>query len=634
MLETERKRSLRLGAYVLVGLLLVGGGYWFFSQPSWPKADPTLTTFVQTAPDWPVVFTSRTEPASLQAPANEGEGFVFPGQPLWQAREGRLRLLTPAGEVAELTWNKPLPDGGTLIDVMSPSVSPDGTKIVFAGRKATPDPGHFRLYEINVDGTGLKQLTGGPDDSGATSVPPMRFAEDGETVLSDQERCQTDYDDIDPVYAPGGHIVFASSRTPDLGRDHARRSTTLWIMQEDGSGKRPLSANRNNDRWPWVVENGYVIFSLWSRNREVVSADRATIMPYESGVESATEPTDNWTAAHIEPNGDFFGGLLKIREPVWRPRPLYNGRYAFMTRLDDSGDHSAFTVAQAAGGTITTAPSSIAADSSLPTATEATLVYGPQVNAQGLPLRLACPSPAPPDKILLAGATPDTDGTWSASRYGLYVASDDWHVLQDIELTPLFDDPTFVDAEPVPVVPRQIDYEYHPLEYGDGTADIEFADGTTYHGPSGETHNSAVYLQNNEDSPGQRSDADESPIFSAPPEGLIESIRVFAAHRDRFDDPDQLRVPGGWNLLLDVPMENNEFRFRLPPGTPTVLAGFDADGHVAEWTSPARDDDGNPIKFFAFAGDHYSGTRAGFPHFCTGCHAGHSGTPKLQLRQP
>ncbi|WP_166829229.1 TolB family protein [Thalassoroseus pseudoceratinae] len=629
------KKSRRVIAVCIgIAVLMVGAGYWFLSRPNWPATDPKLTTHVQSAPDWPVVFTSRTAPASLQAAADEGEEFTFPGKPLWQASEGRLRLLLPNGEVSELTWDRPLDDGQTLIDVMSPSVSPDGTKIVFAGRKPAPNHGHFRLYEINVDGTGLKQLTGGPNDSGATAVPPMRYAEDGETMLSDRKRRQTDYDDIDPIYAPGGHIVFVSSRTPDLGRDHARRSTTLWIMRDDGTEKRPLSANRNNDRWPWLTDNGYVIFSLWSRNREVVSADRTTITPYEPGQEFATAPTDNWMAAHIEPNADFFGGLIKVSEPVWRPRPLHNGRYAFMTNLDGATDE--VTVVQAVGGTITSAPSSIAAGSTLPPSAEAQLIRGPNVDASGKPLQLTCPSPAPPDKILLAGSTPEENGEWNTSRYGLYVAKDDWpqaeNTAQDVELTLLFDDPKFVDAEPVAVVPRVIHYDYQPLEYGDGTADVEFADGTTYHGPTGETHNSMVYMQNNKDVPGQKSDADEWPIFSAPPTGSIDSIRIFASHRDRFDDPDQPRTPGGWNMLLDVPMEDTAFRFRLPPGTPTVLAGFDADGRVTQWTSPAHDESGKPIKFYAFAGDHYSGTRMGFPHFCTGCHAGHSGTPKLQNR--
>src|SRR4029077_3829485 len=111
-----------------------------------------------------------------------GAGFTYPGQALWQAREGRLRLLTPRGTVHELTWGKPLPDGGTLMDVMSPSVSLDGKKVIFAGRRGD-DHGHFRLYEVGINGRNLRPLTGGPNDPGCATIPPLRFDRDGKSIL-------------------------------------------------------------------------------------------------------------------------------------------------------------------------------------------------------------------------------------------------------------------------------------------------------------------------------------------------------------------------------------------------------------------------------------------------------------------
>src|SRR5262249_42682499 len=149
-------------------------------------------------PPVPVVFTSRNEPACLEAPAPEADGFDYPGTIPWAAREGRLRLLDPDGKVYELTWGRQLPDGGTLIDVMSPSVSLDGKRILFAGRKAAPDPGRWRIYQVNVGGEGLHQLTGGPDDGGCIALPPLRYASDGGR-LPDGERRRVDYDDIDPT---------------------------------------------------------------------------------------------------------------------------------------------------------------------------------------------------------------------------------------------------------------------------------------------------------------------------------------------------------------------------------------------------------------------------------------------------
>ena len=151
MLSRFRRWVLARPRTVVAGLAVASAAaaavYWFALRPD--PGDPRLGAFVRARPPVPVVFTSRTEPASFEAAAPDGEEYHYPGKRLWAAREGRLRLLTPRGTVHELTWGKPLPDGGTLIDVMSPSVSLDGTRIVFAGRR---DGGRFRLCEVGVNG--------------------------------------------------------------------------------------------------------------------------------------------------------------------------------------------------------------------------------------------------------------------------------------------------------------------------------------------------------------------------------------------------------------------------------------------------------------------------------------------------
>src|SRR5262249_50823818 len=95
-----RWRSWGWGALAI--LVATGGALGWLLLPG-EAGDPALRGFVHARPPVPVVFTSRSSAASLQAAAPEGEGFDFPGQPLWQAPEGRLRLLTPAGAARELT---------------------------------------------------------------------------------------------------------------------------------------------------------------------------------------------------------------------------------------------------------------------------------------------------------------------------------------------------------------------------------------------------------------------------------------------------------------------------------------------------------------------------------------------------
>lgn len=632
--------SCRSRTLVAVGVAVPLGAfalYWFALRND--PGDPRLNAFVREKPPVPVVFTSRSEPAGFEAAAPDGEEFRYPGKRLWAAREGRLRVLTTRGTVHELSWGKPLPGGGTLIDVTSPSVSQDGSTVLFAGRKGGDDPGHFRLYEVKLDGSGLRPLTGGADDDGAVAVPPMRFQDDGSPV-SDAERRRIDYDDVDPVElrtAPR-EILFASSRTPDLGRDHARRSTTLWVLHADGR-KTPATANRNNDRWPFVMSSGYAAFSLWSRNREVVTADRTDVLPFDPTGESASHPTDRWLGAFVRVSSSgHFGMLVKPAVPVWRPRPTFGGRITFMTTFSDpSAAAPPLTVVQAEPGLIAAAPS--AAVGSLPKQKDVRLRRGPDRDASGRPLWLATPSPCPPDEVVLSAAALEAgEPTPRSGAFGIYLASADWPD-QDapagadaINLRLLFDDPDLVDAEPVAAYPRKVNIPASgPGSPTVPAVDVALAGGKTYRGTTGSLFATGLYSAMMNDLPGQQTDAGEGPIFGPPPAGAIDRVKIYAARRDRFDDPARPRVAGAWELLLEIEAKD-AVGGSVPTDSPSVLAGFGKDGKVVRWTTAAKDSAGTRATFYALAGDHYSLTTPGGKHFCVGCHPGHSGIPRSQHR--
>jgi hypothetical protein len=611
----KRRRWWLLGGGVSAGMLVAAGWWHFFAE----HGDARLNAFVYARPPVSIVFTSRTEPASLRAAAPSGEVFVYPGQRLWQSREGRLRLLTPQGAVRELTWGQALPDGGALIDVMSPSVSLDGRKIVFAGRRAD-DHGHFRIYEIGIDGRDLRPLTGGPDDPGCTAVPPMRYAADGMTRLPDEERQRIDYDDVDPIYLDSTSTVigFASSRTPDLGRGHARRSTTLWLTHLGSVQKYPLSANRYNDRWPFLLTSGYVGFSLWSHNQEIISADERAVQPSEPGVVGATAPVDMWQGAMIHPAGSVFGALIKPQVPVWRPRPLFNGRIVFMTTFDyaqfnpEAPEVPALRVVQAEAGLLHNAPSSLPVGAVLPAQKGCRLEEAPTMDSHGRRLgSWATPSPCPTHHVVLAAAA-------APGSYGIYLTSDGAWGDADARLTLLFDDPGLVDAEPVAIYARR------SSSWGAIPAPAVTSGSAT-----GNVFNKALYSFFNGELPGQQTDLGEGPIFDVPPAQSLHSIRVYASRRDQFDDPVRPRVPGSFELLTESRVNNHtSFGARLPAGVPTVLAGFTQEGRVLRWTTAAKDAQGRQASFYAFAGDHYSAVRPQGKHTCTGCHPGHSALPR------
>src|SRR5262249_11411224 len=146
--------------------------------------------------------------------------------------------------------------------VMSPSVSPDAGKVIFAGIKDASD--HFRIYEVKLDGSGLKQLTGQSGDAGCVEPPYLRLGPSGQP-MTDAVRRRIDYDDLDPAYLADGRIVFSSTRLPRKALYGNHRVTNLWVMNADGSGKHQITYNLAGERWPYVLKDGRILYSYWSR---------------------------------------------------------------------------------------------------------------------------------------------------------------------------------------------------------------------------------------------------------------------------------------------------------------------------------------------------------------------------------
>ncbi len=115
--------------------------------------------------------------------------------------------------------------------VRDPVVHYDGEKILFSYLKS--DSEHYNLYEINVDGTGLRQITFG------------------------------DYDDIEACYLPDGDIVFCSSRCNRFVQCWLTSVATIYRCGPNGENPRPLSANVEQDNEPWVLNNGQLAYTRW-----------------------------------------------------------------------------------------------------------------------------------------------------------------------------------------------------------------------------------------------------------------------------------------------------------------------------------------------------------------------------------
>lgn len=135
----------------------------------------------------------------------------------------------------------------------------DAEKIVFDWKKA-PREG-FRIYELNVDGTGLRQLTFPPDDEQERIA---RYDNSNNGGTARMYFHQTD--DMHPCYLPDGGIVFTSTRceygTLCDAPDHLA-TTVLYRIDADGKNMQRLTNSAVSEFSPSIMEDGWVLYTRW-----------------------------------------------------------------------------------------------------------------------------------------------------------------------------------------------------------------------------------------------------------------------------------------------------------------------------------------------------------------------------------
>ena len=172
-----------------------------------------------------IIFAVRQSDRDGHWYANFGYNVVNPKQRLYYHDGGRLvRLNLATGKVTTLLND---PKGG----VRDPQMHYDGKKILLSYRKGAQP--YYRLHEINIDGSGLKQITHGP------------------------------YDDFEPTYLPDGGIVFCSSRCRRWVPCYVTQVAVLYRCDGDGKNIRQLSPNTEHENTPWVLPDGRIIYQRW-----------------------------------------------------------------------------------------------------------------------------------------------------------------------------------------------------------------------------------------------------------------------------------------------------------------------------------------------------------------------------------
>jgi hypothetical protein len=136
----------------------------------------------------------------------------------------KLSPIAPDGVVTPLT-------NFTGASVSDPAVSFDGKKILFSMR---PPNGAWRnIWEINADGTGLRQVTSGGGH------------------------------DFDPLYLPNGQIMFTSSRDNEMDEYNHAPAEHLYVCDYDGSNIERISYNQSDDFDPELLPDGRILYTRW-----------------------------------------------------------------------------------------------------------------------------------------------------------------------------------------------------------------------------------------------------------------------------------------------------------------------------------------------------------------------------------
>lgn len=143
---------------------------------------------------------------------------------------GNLFSMVPASPDGELINLTNLEEG----DVADPEISFDGLKVLFSMRQNSGVSWH--IYEMNIDGSNLRQLT------------------------------NSEADDFDPTYLPNGKILFTSNRPEIIDEYNRQKAEVLHTMNANGSGIEQISFNLSDDFDPIILRTGVVAYTRWEHH--------------------------------------------------------------------------------------------------------------------------------------------------------------------------------------------------------------------------------------------------------------------------------------------------------------------------------------------------------------------------------
>jgi hypothetical protein len=229
-----------------------------------------------------------------------------------ETTEALVFVKSSAGETLNRNWSEsnlykltPISPDGVVTpitnyvgaSVSDPCVSFDGKKILFSMR---PPGGSSRnIYEIDADGTDLRQVTSGGGH------------------------------DFDPVYLPDGKILFTSSRGGEMDEYNHSPAEHLYVCDADGGNIERVSFNQSDDLDPTLLADGRIAYTRWEH---FGTMNRFPLF--------VTNPDGSGTFHKFGPHGRNF----------FHPQPTPDGRLIAIESTEINGDAGPIAVLKLEAG--------------------------------------------------------------------------------------------------------------------------------------------------------------------------------------------------------------------------------------------------------------------------------------------
>lgn len=163
--------------------------------------------------------------------------------------------------------------------VLDPVLHHDADRILFAMPGTRED--NWRIWEIDIDGRGLKQVT--PDDG-------------------------RDVAHLDPCYLPDGRIIFASTAVyQGLPCEFGKQDMTcLYLMDRRSGAIRQLTFEQDSDWCPTLMHNGRVLYLRWEYTDQSHSNSRILFHMNPDGTDQR----------EYRGSGSWFPGSFFYAKPI------------------------------------------------------------------------------------------------------------------------------------------------------------------------------------------------------------------------------------------------------------------------------------------------------------------------------